>query len=75
MVYDGHIEKGVVVVNDPVYLPKGTQVKVEILPLAVEDASDDAMLTLYDQQALLPWTWRIKIHRQERCYIHATQTQ
>jgi hypothetical protein len=53
MVYDGHIEGGVVVVDDPVILPDGAKVKVEILPLAGENSRDEAMPTLYEQLAPL----------------------
>jgi hypothetical protein len=53
MVYDGHIEKGVVVVDDRVTLPEGARVKVEILPLAAEDASGGSAPTLYEQLAPL----------------------
>ena len=34
MVYEGHVEKGVVVVDGPVTLPDGARVKVEVLPRA-----------------------------------------
>ena len=53
MVYDGHVEKGVVVVDDRVTLPEGARVKVEILPLAAEDASVESVPTLYEQLAPL----------------------
>ena len=53
MVYDGHVERGVVVVDDPVTLPDGTKVKVEILPLAGENSPDESVPTLYDQLAPL----------------------
>jgi hypothetical protein len=53
MVYDGHVEKGVVVVDDPVVLPEGLKVKVEVLPVANEDSSSQAVPTLYDQLAPL----------------------
>ena len=32
MTLEGHIEKGVVVFNEPVALPDGTKVRVEVLP-------------------------------------------
>jgi uncharacterized lipoprotein YbaY len=48
MVYDGHVEKGVVVADDRVTLPEGARVKVEILPLAAEDASGESLPTLYE---------------------------
>jgi hypothetical protein len=53
MVYDGHVERGVVVVDDPVILPDGTRVKVEILPATGEDLSSESVPTLYDQLAPL----------------------
>jgi predicted DNA-binding antitoxin AbrB/MazE fold protein len=30
MVYRGHVEKGVVVLDDPVTLPEGSEVKIEL---------------------------------------------
>ncbi len=53
MVYDGHVEKGVVVVDAPVTLPEGAKVKVEVLPPAGKSASDESSPTLYDQLAPL----------------------
>ena len=52
MVYRGHVEKGRVVVDDPVELPEGATVQLEIL------SRDDKGLpteppTLYDQLAPL----------------------
>jgi hypothetical protein len=32
MIYQGHIEKGVVVFNEPVSLPDGTAIRVEAVP-------------------------------------------
>lgn len=53
MVYNGHVEKGVVVVDDPVTLPEGVKVKVEVLPRAGEESSVQSVPTLYDQLAPL----------------------
>ena len=53
MVYDGHVEKGVVIVDDPVSLPDGARVKVEILAPASKDLSDLSEPTLYEQLAPL----------------------
>jgi hypothetical protein len=53
MVYEGHVEKGVVVVDDPVILPEGLKVKVEVLPVADDAYSSEAAPTLYDQLASL----------------------
>ena len=53
MVYRGHVEKGVVVVDDPVTLPDGVHVQVEILADPNEVASDGTAATLYDQLAPL----------------------
>jgi hypothetical protein len=53
MVYAGYVEKGMVVVDDPVALPDGTRVKVEIVPLVIEDSSGERLETLYDQLAPL----------------------
>ena len=53
MVYEGHVERGVVIVDGPVSLPDGTRVKVEILTPASEKSSGEAAPTLYDQLAPL----------------------
>ncbi len=53
MVYAGHVEKGVVVVDDLVTLPDGARVKVEILPVAAENSTDGTVPTLYEQLAPL----------------------
>ena len=53
MVYEGHVEKGVVIVDDPVNLPDGTKVKVEIVVTTGNDASDLSEPTLYEQLAPL----------------------
>ena len=53
MVYDGHVEKGVVVVDDPVSLPEGVKVKVEVLPAADEGPHVESTTTLYEQLAPL----------------------
>ncbi len=53
MVYDGHVENGVVVVDGPATLPDGARVKIEILPAAGAGAADGAVPTLYDQLAPL----------------------
>ncbi len=51
MVYDGHVEKGVVVVDDPVTLPDGARVKVEVLSPGGGDSLGGSGPTLYDQLA------------------------
>jgi len=53
MVYDGHVEKGVVVVDSPVALPDGVRVKVEVIPPVNESASDESSPTLLEQLAPL----------------------
>jgi len=53
MVYRGHVEKGVVVVDDAASLPEGVEVKIEILPTAHEDSPDKLAPTLYEQLAPL----------------------
>ena len=53
MIYDGHVEKGVVIVDDPVSLPEGARVKVEILTPASKDLSDVSEPTLHEQLAPL----------------------
>ncbi len=49
MVYDGHVEKGVVIVDDPVILPEGMRVRVELLPHSRVDPHGPSVPTLYDQ--------------------------
>jgi hypothetical protein len=53
MVYDGHVEKGVVVVDDLVTLPEGIKVRVEVLPREGQGTEAEAVPTLYDQLAPL----------------------
>jgi hypothetical protein len=53
MVYDGHVEKGVVVVDGLVTLPEGVKVRVEVLPHEGEGLETEAVPTLYDQLAPL----------------------
>ena len=53
MVYDGHVQNGLVVADAPVTLPEGAQVKVEILPTGGDDLPGDSVPTLYDQLAPL----------------------
>jgi hypothetical protein len=53
MVYDGHVENGLVVVDAPVTLPDGTKVKVEIPPAAGEELPEESLPTLYQQLAPL----------------------
>jgi hypothetical protein len=53
MVYDGHVANGVVVVDDPVTLPEGVKVKVEVLPVTDEGLRGESTPTLYEQLAPL----------------------
>jgi hypothetical protein len=53
MIYYGHIEKGVVVVDELTTLPEGARVKVEVLPTASEDSLVQSVPSLYDQLAPL----------------------
>ena len=47
MVYNGHVEKGVVVLDDPVSLPDGQKVQIELLPaVQPEIASENHTETL-----------------------------
>jgi hypothetical protein len=52
MVYNGHVEKGIVVIDDPVALPDGQKVQIAVLPTGqAEIASNDDIETL-DQKWL-----------------------
>jgi hypothetical protein len=53
MVYDGHVEKGLVVVDAAVTLPDGMKVKVEIPPVRGENLREASVPTLYEQLAPL----------------------
>jgi hypothetical protein len=53
MVYRGHVEKGVVIVDDAVTLPEGITVRVEVLPSANENSPAGPATTLYEQLAPL----------------------
>ncbi len=47
MVYKGHVEKGVVVLDDPVSLPDGLKVQIEpLLDAKAESGSEDGVETL-----------------------------
>ncbi len=52
MVFDGHVQNGVIVVDDGVALPDGARVRVEVLPAADESPSEPGP-TLYEQLAPL----------------------
>ena len=41
MVYKGHVEKGVVVVDDPVILPEGMKVQIEPAPTGQPEVATD----------------------------------
>ena len=41
MVYKGHVEKGVVILDDPVSLPDGLKVQIEPLPVTQADIETD----------------------------------
>jgi len=49
MVYRGHVQTGVVVVDDSVALPEGVEVQVEIISLPNESPTGVPADTLYDQ--------------------------
>jgi len=53
MVYDGHVQNGVVVVDDPIKLPDGMKVKVEFIAPSSELQPAAPGPTLYDQLAPL----------------------
>ncbi len=49
MTYHGHVKNGVVVLDEPVELPEGAEVKVDLLAASPEDAADEEIPTLYEQ--------------------------
>lgn len=53
MVYDGHVENGVIVVHGPVALPDGANVRVEILAGSEEKSAAETLPSLYEQLAPL----------------------
>lgn len=48
MTYRGRVQNGVVVLDEPVRLPEGAEVRVEVLGVAVSDAESEEP-TLYEQ--------------------------
>lgn len=49
MVYRGHVQNGVIVVDEAVMLPEGAEVRVEVATIANPQTSGEATKTLYDQ--------------------------
>ncbi len=50
MTYQGHIEKGEVVLDEPANLPDGAKVRVELVPAQEQQANAEAKpRTLYDR--------------------------
>jgi hypothetical protein len=43
----GHIENGVIVLDEAMTLPDGMKVRVEVLPVSKVQVEDDASPTLY----------------------------
>jgi len=52
MVYRGHVEKGVVVLDDPVCLPDGVKVQIELVVTGQENATRDAQGETLGQKLL-----------------------
>ncbi len=53
MLYEGHVENGVVIVDDCTVLPEGVKVRVEVLPPSPTQSSTTSLPTLYEQLAPL----------------------
>jgi len=49
MPYRGHIENGVVVLDESVPLPEGAEVTVDMCDRAASEQEEDRPLTLYDR--------------------------
>lgn len=78
MVYDGHVENGMVIVDGPVCLPDGTRGKVEVVAPAGQDVPDASEPTLYEQ--LAPLVGAVKglppdLARNHDHYLHGRPTK
>jgi hypothetical protein len=49
MVYRGHVENGVIQLDDAVTLPNGTEVRVEVVVPAPAEKSEEEIPTLYER--------------------------
>jgi hypothetical protein len=49
MSYHGHVKNGMVKIDEPVALPEGAGVRVELLDNAASQSSDQEGLSLYDR--------------------------
>jgi hypothetical protein len=52
MVYRGHVEKGVVVLDEPVVLPEGLPVNVELMQPAQQESTSDTSNETLGQKML-----------------------
>jgi len=58
MAYRGRVKNGVVVLDEPIELPDGTEVKVDVLTLSVDNLPDDGIPTLFEQ--LQPFVGKVQ---------------
>ncbi len=49
MVYRGHVVNGLVKLDEPVHLPEGAEVKVELVPSTDESCVEAEIPTLYER--------------------------
>jgi predicted DNA-binding antitoxin AbrB/MazE fold protein len=49
MVYQGHVENGVIQLQDSVVLPEGAEVRVELVPRAEGRETGEGGVSLYDR--------------------------
>lgn len=49
MVYRAHVRNGMVVLDEPVALPEGAEVRVDLLEMSSSAGSDDQSLTLFER--------------------------
>ncbi len=49
MTYRGHVKNGVVVLDEPVKLPEGVEVKVDLAAASPDSTADEEIPTLYEQ--------------------------
>lgn len=75
MTYRGHVQNGVVVLDDPVAIPEGTVVEIEVLLAPQPEASDGGGRTLVER--LVSVIGKIEdlptdFARQHDHYLHGT---
>ncbi|HEY4761017.1 MAG TPA: hypothetical protein VIH42_10595 [Thermoguttaceae bacterium] len=49
MSYRGHVENGMVKIDEPVALPEGTKVQIDLIENSISKSSNEEGLSLYDR--------------------------